>query len=85
MSNPNYQSLYREYLLSCRPQPLDDGRYQARVAIASLGGSRTRAQHFLDLETFASHDEAVAHAMAAGSHWVDAQLASAAALRRRAL
>lgn len=76
MPAPNYQTLYRDHLLSCRPQSLDDGRYQARVAIASLGGQKTRAQFFLDLETFDSHDAAVARARTAGTEWVDKQAAS---------
>ncbi len=78
MSPPTYQTLYHDHLLSFRPLVLDDGRYQARVAIAALGGIKTRTQRFLDLQTFDSHDEAVACARQAGISWVDRQLASAA-------
>lgn len=44
MDNSNYRSLYRDHLLTCRPELQDDGRYQARVAISALGGVKTRAQ-----------------------------------------
>ncbi len=71
MDKPNYRSFYRDHMLTCRPQPQDDGRYQARVAISALGGLKTRAQRFLDLAVFESHDEAVEHARAAGMDWVD--------------
>ena len=78
MPASNYQTLYQDHLLSCRPLVLEDGRYQARVAIAALGGIKTRTQRFLDLKIFSSHDEAVACARQAGMRWVDRQAASAA-------
>jgi len=63
--------LYKGYLLSCAPMQLDDGRYQARVGITSMDSKKTRAQRFLDLESFATESEAAAHAHAVGMKWVD--------------
>lgn len=71
MDTTNYRSFYREYMLTCRPQPQDDGRFQARVAISAMGGLKTRAQRFIDLGTFDSHDDAVQCARVAGMEWVD--------------
>jgi len=68
-----HRSFYKEHLLSCYPQPLDNGRFQARVAITSLGGGRTRSQRFLDLEDFASFEAAIARGFQAGMDWVDGQ------------
>ena len=73
--HPTQRQLYRDHLLSCSAVPMDDGRYQARVAIAAISGDRTRAQRFLDLDAFATEDEALAHAGQAGCEWVDEQLA----------
>jgi len=67
----NYRFFYREHLLSCRPSEQDDGRFQARVAIAAMGGLKTQAQRFLDLDLYDSHDEAVAAAHEAGIAWID--------------
>lgn len=66
------RSFYRDYLLSCQPMLQDDGRYQARVVITSLGGETTRSQRFLDLEAFDSEAAAVEHARRAGMDWIDA-------------
>ena len=65
--------LYKGHLLSCRPAQQDEGRYQARVTIICASGQKTVSQHFLDLESFASFDDAVARAHAAGVEWVDAE------------
>lgn len=67
----NARAFYREYLLSCQPMLLDDGRYQARIVITALGGTRTRAQRFLDLELFETEEEAVERARHAGMEWID--------------
>ncbi|MDP9043474.1 MAG: hypothetical protein M3O01_01560 [Pseudomonadota bacterium] len=75
MNSTNYRFFHRDHLLSCRPFQQDDGRWQARVAIAALGGGKTRAQRFLDLDAFDSHDDAVAFAKEAGVAWVDRTLA----------
>lgn len=66
------RSIYRDHLLSCRPMLLDDGQYQARVAITYLGGEKTRSQHFLDLEAFPSEAAANERAAQAAQSWVDA-------------
>ena len=68
---PNYRVFYRYYMLTCRPQPLDDGRFQARVAISAIGGMKTRAQRFVDLGIFILHDDAVQRAESAGKEWVN--------------
>jgi hypothetical protein len=71
MDKPNYRSFYRDHMLSYRPKLLQDGRFQAQVAISAMGGLKTQAQRFLDLETFDSHDEAVAFARESGMQWID--------------
>jgi hypothetical protein len=68
---PDYRTFYRDHMLTCRPFATEDGRFQARVVISALGGLKTQAQRFLDLDTFDSHDEAVAAARYAGIQWVD--------------
>ncbi|MEO6030871.1 MAG: hypothetical protein ABIP61_03040 [Burkholderiaceae bacterium] len=67
----NTRRFYLDYLLSCQPMRLDDGRYQARVVITALGGTRTRAQRFLDLEFFEREEEAIERAHQAGVEWID--------------
>ena len=71
MNHTTYRSFYRDYMLTCRPQPQEDGRFQARVAISAMGGLKTRAQRFIDLAVFDSHDEAVECALTAGREWID--------------
>ena len=63
--------MYKGYLLSCAPMQVEDGRYQARVAITAMGGGKTRAQRFLDLEYFATEREAAVRSKQAGMKWVD--------------
>ena len=65
------RTFYRDYMLSCQPMRLDDGRYQARVVITALGGTRTRAQRFLDLEDYEHEEEAIERAHHAGIEWID--------------
>ena len=65
------RSFYRDYMLSCQPTRLDDGRYQARVVITSLGGDKTRSQRFLDLEAFESEEAAIVRSRQAGMEWID--------------
>lgn len=71
MNHAPYRYFYRNHLLICRPFEEDDGRFQARVAIAAMGGLKTQRQRFLDLDSFATHDEAVAFAHQAGIEWID--------------
>jgi hypothetical protein len=49
----------------------DDGRFQARVVITSLGGKNTRSQRFLDLQVFDTEAAAIEHARRAGMDWID--------------
>jgi hypothetical protein len=67
----NPRTVYRDYLLSCEPMRQDDGRYQARVVITSMGGEQTRSQRFIDLGAFDSEDVAVEHARRSGMDWID--------------
>lgn len=65
------RTVYRDHLLSCQPMRQDDGRYQARVVITSLGGDNTRSQRFLDLQVFDTEAAAIEHARRAGMDWID--------------
>ncbi len=65
------RTVYRGYVLSCQPMRQDDGRYQARVVITSLGGDQTRSQRFLDLQVFDSEETAIEHARRSGMEWID--------------
>jgi hypothetical protein len=53
---------------------VDGGRFQARVAVIALDGTRTRSQRFVDLEEYAGKAEADAHAIEGGKAWVDSQM-----------
>ena len=50
--------LYKGYLLSYAPMQLDDGRWQARLGIASMSTTKTRAQRFFDLGFFETEADA---------------------------
>ncbi len=65
------RTFYRGYMLSSNPMVLDDGRFQARVAITVLAEDKTSAQRFLDLDAYISHDEAVQQAIRRGMEWID--------------
>lgn len=67
---PVQRHVFEDYLLSCTALSTPDGSFQSRVAITALGGQRTRAQRFLDLECFATEAEALDHARQAGMDWV---------------
>jgi hypothetical protein len=66
--------LYKEFLLSCAPMEVGDGHFQARVAVAYIGGSKTRSQRFIDLDFVGTQDEAVTVAQEAGVAWIDKTL-----------
>jgi hypothetical protein len=68
------KSLYRGYYISSLTTLNDEGRFEARVAIMALDGERTRSQRFLDLEHFATEEEADERALAAAKEFIDAQL-----------
>jgi hypothetical protein len=70
MPNDAYRFFFGDYMLGCRPLPLEDGSFQSRVVITSLGGAKTRSQRFLDLEVFDDHDQAVEHARRCGVDWI---------------
>jgi hypothetical protein len=66
------RSIYRGYVLNCRPTRVGDG-YQARATIICVASDKTMTQRFLDLEIFATEEDAVGRALSAGREWVDAQ------------
>jgi len=66
------KTVYRGYTYTNLTAPADDGRYVARVAIMALDGTRTRSQRFLDLESYATREEADARAHEAAVEWIDA-------------
>ena len=63
---------YRDYVLSCRPLRLDDGRFEARVVIITSSPQKPLSQRFLDLDAFDTEDAAVERARSAGIDWIDA-------------
>lgn len=66
------RTFYSDHMLSCNSMLQEDGRYQARVAITTLGSCKTCTQRFLDLEVYESHEAAVERALQAGKAWVNA-------------
>lgn len=46
----NSRHVYQGYVFTDVSTRTKDGRYQARVAIVSLDGTRTRSQCFIDLD-----------------------------------
>ncbi len=68
---------YRGHILNCHPEALDDGRFQARVAIACVGTPAQRSQRFLDLETCGTIEAAVVRARQVGMAWVDRECSRA--------
>ena len=66
------RTFYRDYMLSCQPRRMDNGRYEAHVAISAMGGDKTRAQRFPDLEGFETEQAAVDCALRSGMEWIDA-------------
>jgi hypothetical protein len=66
------RGIYKGYTFADVSTPVEDGRYRARVAIMALDGTRTRSQRFLDLELFASRDEAGERVVTVARAWIDA-------------
>ena len=66
------RGIYKGYTFADVSTPLDNGRYRARVAIMALDGTRTRSQRFIDLEVFASLNEAGERVVAVARAWIDA-------------
>jgi hypothetical protein len=65
---------YKGYHLACITSAMDDGTFQARVAIMTLDAQRTRSQRFIDLEVFRDEAQADLRAIAGGKEWIEAQL-----------
>jgi hypothetical protein len=66
------RGIYKGYTFADVSTPLDNGRYRARVAIMAIDGTRTRSQRFLDLEVFASAQEAGERVVTVARAWIDA-------------
>jgi hypothetical protein len=62
-----------DFMITATAHPLAGGHYQARAVVTSLGGKRTRAQRFIDLDYFPTVEEAVACARMAGLAYVETQ------------
>jgi hypothetical protein len=71
------RSVYRDYVLSCSPRPLVDGRFEACVVIIAGRPLKAPSQQFLDLGVFESEQAAVDRAQRAGQEWVDKEMRSA--------
>ena len=56
--------IYKNFTVYDLTTQMEDGRYMARAAVVTLGGSRTLSQRFLDCETFDTEAEATARAQA---------------------
>ncbi len=69
-----FRSVYEDYVFTDVSTRTDDGRYRARVAIMSLNGSRTRSQRFIDLEVFATRDEAIERITRVAKAWIDSEV-----------
>lgn len=65
------RQFHKDFLLTCSALATEDGRFQARVVITALGGTRTRSQRFLDLGCMPTEAAAMAHALQSGISWVD--------------
>ena len=65
------RQIHRDHHLSCSAMRMDNGRYQARVAIADLRRQHTPTQSFLDLEVFDQASEAINYALSRGIAWVE--------------
>jgi hypothetical protein len=68
------RGIYKGYTFADVSTAMDNGRYRARVAIMALDGTRTRSQRFLDLEVFATLEEAGERVVAVARAWIDANV-----------
>ncbi len=62
---------HNRWMLSIDAPEVECGRFQARVVLTAMAGIHTRSQCFLDLEYFASQEQALRRAEQAGMQWVD--------------
>ncbi len=70
----SFRSVYQGFVFTDVSTRTDDGRYRARVAIMSLGGSRTRSQRFIDLEIVPSEAAAIERITAVAQAWIDGEV-----------
>ena len=66
------RGIYKGYTFADVSTPLENGRYRARVAIMALDGTRTRSQRFIDLEVFATREDASERVVTVARAWIDA-------------
>jgi len=70
------RGIYKGYTFADVSTPMENGRVRARVAIMALDGSRTRSQRFIDLELFATREEAGERVVTVARAWIDANAGS---------
>lgn len=63
----------KDYVVSDLTSKLDDGRYQARVAVTRAVAGNGFSQRFLDLETFTNEAEARQRAISAAQAWIEGE------------
>lgn len=68
------RTTYKGYTFSDVTTPTANGRFKARVAIMVLQSNRTLSQRFLDLETFATKEQAQARIIDAAKAWIDIEI-----------
>jgi hypothetical protein len=66
------RGIYKGYTFADVSTPMENGRYRARVAILALDGTQTRSQRFIDLEVFATPEQAGERVVAVARAWIDA-------------
>lgn len=59
-----------KYRIAACPRPLDSGRFEALVSIASGHGSMTTDRVIRFIDNFSTHDAAAHYALAQGIDWV---------------
>ena len=66
------RGIYKGYTFADVSTAMENGRYRARVAILALDGTQTRSQRFIDLEVFATPEQAGERVVAVARAWIDA-------------
>jgi hypothetical protein len=67
----SHKHSYNGYAFDDDTAMTEDGRYRARVILKTVRDGRPRSQRFIDLETFASVDDARQRAVAMARAWID--------------
>ena len=69
-----FRQVYQGFVFADVSTHTDSGHYHARVAIMSLGATRTRSQRFIDLEVFATQTAAIERITAVARAWIDDEI-----------